>query len=630
MSDMLSIGSSALQAYQTALNVISQNITNANTPGYVRQAVNLQNVASSALPNANTGDGVEVQSVVNLSDQFLQQQLVADSSSYNRINTFQGYASQVDSALSDSSAGLATPLQNFFTALNSLSASPTSTATRQSLLSSAQSLVSTFNSLQQQLTGLNSQISGSVTSTVSQINGYATQLAQLNTSIAQATVQGNGQAPNDLIDQRSELLQNLAADIGVTTSTNADGSINVYTANGQPLVLDGSANSLSVQPDAFGENQDIVLKSGSGSSVITSQISGGNLGGLLDAQREVIDPAMNQLGQLAVTLADAVNGQNAAGMTQYGTLGGDIFTAPTVAVTGASGNTGSATVSATVSATGQLSADDYLLTYNGSGWSMVDQSTGASVALSGAGTAASPLSGAGLNLVISGTPAAGDQYLVQPTRFAAGSLQMAITDPGLIAAASPVQTAAASANTGTGTIGDATVVDAQNPNLLSTSTIQFTSADTYSVNGSGSYTYSSGGNITVNGVQVQISGAPAAGDSFTISANSGSSSDNTNAQLLAGIANQTLLGGGLNTISSANAAMVSQFGSVAQQANNQLSAETAIQTQDQNQNSSVSGVNLDEEAANMMQFQQAYQAAAQVIATSSTLFSSLLTALQST
>jgi flagellar hook-associated protein 1 FlgK len=315
-------------------------------------------------------------------------------------------------------------------------------------------------------------------------------------------------------------------------------------------------------------------------------------------------------------------------MNQYGQLGGNIFTAPTVSVTAAGGNSGSATVSASIADSSQLGAANYLLQYNGSSWNLLNQSSGASVALSGSGTTASPLSGAGMQIVIGGTPAAGDQFLVQPTQFAAAALSTAITDPALIAAAAPVQTAAGTANTGSATIGAATVSDAGNPNLLSTSTIQFTSPTSYSINGAGSYSYSSGGNISVNGVQVQISGIPAAGDSFTISANSGSSSDNSNAELMADIANQTLMNGGLNTLNSANAAMVSQFGAQAQQAQQQLGAETAIRNQDQSQFASVSGVNLDEEAASMMQFQQAYQAAAQIIATSDTLFQSLVSALQ--
>ena len=629
MSDMLSIGSSALLAYRAALNTVSQNIANANTPGYTREAVNLQAVTGVTLPDGTLGGGVEVQSVQRLSDQFITQQLVSDDSSYNRINTYQTYASQVDSTLSNSSAGLATPMQGFFAALNSLGSDPGSTATRESLLTSAQTLTATFNSLQQQLAGMDSQVAGSIGTTVTQINGYASQLAQLNLNISRATSQGNGQAPNDLLDQRDQLLRNMASDIGISTTTNTDGSVNVFVANGQALVLGGSANSLSVQPDTFGQEQDIVLNGSGASQVVTGQVSGGSIGGLLDAQREVIDPAMNQLGKLAVTLSTAMNAQNAKGMDQNGQLGGNFFTPPAVAVTAAGTNTGNASVSASITSTSQLSGDDYLLKYDGTNWSLVDRSTNASVALSGNGTAASPLTGAGLQIVIGGgAAAAGDQFLVQPTHDAAGSLQVAVTDPAKIAAAAPVQTTAGTANSGTASISSAVVVDPTNPNLLSTSTIAFTSATTYSINGAGSFAYSSGASIAVNGVQVQINGTPAAGDSFTLSANTGSSSDNSNAQLMANIANQTLLNGGVDTLSSANAAMVSQFGAQAQQAQTQLTAETSIRTQDQSTRDSESGVNLDEEAASMMQFQQAYQAAAQVIATSNTLFQSLLTALQ--
>jgi flagellar hook-associated protein 1 FlgK len=627
MSDMLSIGSSALLAYRTALNVVSQNIANANTPGYSRERVDLQNVPGVALSGGTVGNGVQVQTVQRLGDGFMQAQLVADDSSYNRINTFQTYASQVDGSLSDSNAGLAAPLQNFFTALGSL-ASGASTASRQALLSSAQSLSATFNSLQQQLSGLDGQISAGVSSTVSQVNGYAAQLAQLNTAISKATAQGSGQPPNDLLDQRDQMLRNLASDIGISTTTSSDGSVNVFVANGQALVLGGSANSLSVQPDSFGQNQDIVLDSGSTKQVITGQVSGGSLGGLLDSRRELIDPAMNQLGLLAVSLSSAINAQNAQGIDQSGQLGGNIFTPPAVTVAAAGGNSGSATVSASISSASGLGASDYLLSYGSGGWTMVDRSSGASVALSGNGSAANPLSGAGMSIVISGTPAAGDQYLVQPTHNAAAAIGMATSDPARIAAAAPMQATAASANTGSASIGTPQVVNASASGLLSTSVIQFTSANSYTINGAGSYSYSSGSPITVNGVQVQISGTPAAGDSFTLSANSGSSGDTSNAQSMANIASKTLLNGGADTLSSANAAMVSSFGSLAQQSQSQLSAETSIRTQNQSQRDSVSGVNLDEEAASMMQFQQAYQAAAQVIATSNTLFQSLMSAMQ--
>jgi flagellar hook-associated protein 1 FlgK len=626
MSDMLSIGSSALLAYRTALDVVSQNIANANTPGYSRQRVDLASVPGVTLPSGTVGNGVQVQTVQRLDSGFLQQQLVSDDSGYSRISSYQGIAAQADSLLSGSSGGLAQPLQSFFSALNSLGSGASSSATRQALLGSAQTLSATFNSLQQQLGSLDGQIGSGISSTVTQINGYAAQLAKLNVGIAQATAQGNGQPPNDLLDQRDQLLRNLGSAVGISTTTGADGTVNVFLANGQALVLGGSANSLAVQADAYGQNQDVMLLSGSNRNIITGQLSGGSLGGLLDARREVVDPAMNQLGQLAVSLASAVNAQHAKGMDQYGQLGGAFFTPPTVAVSANAGNGGSASIAASISDASQISSSDYIARYDGSSWSLVDRSSGASVALSGSGTAADPLKGAGLSLVISGTPAAGDQFLVQPTHFAAANLQVAITDPARIAAAAPVQVSAAAGNTGSASVGSVTVSDPGNAQLLSTSTIVFTSATTYTVNGGAPATYVSGGGISVNGVQLQLSGTPAAGDSFTLSANQGSSSDGSNAMALAGISSQTLLGG-TDTLSSANAALVSRVGTQAQQAQSQLGAETALRNQDQGQRDSISGVNLDEEASSLMQFQQAYQAAAQVISTSNTLFQSLLSAL---
>ena len=627
MSDMLSIGTSALLAYRNALNVVSHNIANANTDGYSRERVDLQAVPGAASTTGTIGDGVTVQSVQRISNSFVQAQLVTDDASYNRINTYQTYASQADAALSDSSAGLASPLQGFFDSLNSLASTPTSSSTRQGVLYAAQTLSSTFNNLQSQLASLDSQIAGSTATTVSQINAYAKQLAQLNTAISQATAQGNGQAPNDLLDQRDQLLRNIGSDIGITSTSNADGSVNVFLGSGQALVLGSNANSLSLQADAYGQKQDVVLNSGNSKSIITSQVSGGSLGGLLDAQRELIDPAISQLGKLAVTLASAVNAQNAKGMDQYGQLGGALFSVPPPAVTASSANTGSGSVSASIADASQLSGSDYVLKYNGSGWSMTDAASGASIALSGDGSAANPLTGAGLSIVTGGTPAAGDQFLVRPTYGAAGSIAVTTSDPGKVAAAAPVQVKAGGGNSGAARVGGVTVSDAGNASLLATSVIQFTSATTYSVNGAGSYAYTSGTPISVNGVQLQLSGTPAAGDSFTVSANSGGSGDNSNATLLAGIANQTLLNGGVDTLASANASLVSTVGAQAQQATAQLSAQTAIRSQDQSTRDSASGVNLDEEAASLMQFQQAYQAAAQVISTSNTLFQSLLSAL---
>ena len=624
MSDMLSIGSSALQAYRTALNVVSNNIANANTPGYSRERIDLQAQNGVTTTIGSIGTGVNIQGVQRITDSYAQAQLVGASSSYNRINTLQAYSSQLDSLLSDSNSGLSGPLQSFFADLNSLGSNPSSTAVRQTLLTDAGSLSSAFNGLQQQFDSMSQQLDSSVSGAVGQVNGYATQLAQLNLQISQASAQG--QTPNALLDQRDQLLQNIAANVGISTIPNADGSVNVFIASGQPLVLGTTANALSVQPDAYGQSQDIVLSNGGTKSVVTSQLSGGTIGGIMDFKREVLQPASDQLGQLALGLSSAINAQHAQGMDQYGQLGGAFFSVPAPQVSAASTNTGTGGVSASITNLGSLSADDQVLSYNGSSWTMTDASTGVQTALTGAGTAASPLTGGGLQLVLGGTAAAGDKFLVQATRYAAGGLALAISDPARVAAASPVQTKASVGNTGSSTVSAATITNAADPNLLAATTIQFTSGSTYSINGAGSYSFSSGSPISLNGWQIRISGTPASGDSFTVSANAAGSGDASNAKGLAAVINKAFLNGGNDTLATANAALVSKVGAQAQQAGVQLSAQTAIQSQAQTAVASVSGVNLDEEASDMMRFQQAYQAAAQVVSTSNTLFQSLLQA----
>ncbi len=630
MSDMLGIGKSALLSYQTALNTISHNIANANTPGYTRERTNFSPLPGQLTTAGIVGNGVYVNSVTRVSDSFLKGQLLTDSSNSGRIDTFQTFTSQVDTWLSDANTGLSKPLQGFFDAMNGVSANPSSSAARQTLLQSAQSLSSSLNGMQSQLNGLDDEVVSSMSDAVASVNSDASQIAQLNQQILQLQGQtANGQPPNDLLDQRDQLVQNLAGQIGITTTTETNGFVDVFTASGQPLVLGSSANTLSLQNDQYGNSGEIILNTAGGQKMdITPQVSGGTIGGLMDFRREVLNPAIDQIGRMAVALSDAVNTQQAAGMDQYGQLGGPMFSTPSVPVSGSSGNGGTASVSATVSDPNQLGTGDYLLTQTAGGWTLTDQATGALVPLAGAGTVASPLTGAGLQIVLGGGAAnVGDKFLIQPTRYAAGEISTVITDPAKIAAALPVQTSPSLANTGNAAISNLQVVDATDPALLTTVQIQFPTATTYTINGGAPQAYVSGSAITVNGWSVQISGTPGIGDTYTVKANNAGSSDNGNAVLMAGIFSQKIIGGGTDTLSAANGALVSGVGGQAQQASAQLAAQTALTNQDTAARNSVSGVNLDEEAAALTQFQQAYQASAQVIAVANSLFQTLITAI---
>lgn len=627
MSDLLGIGSSALLAYRSALNVVGQNVANANTAGYSRQRVDLQARSLSGGSGAG-GNGVEVRSVQRLSDQFLFDRLVGQDSSLARISTLSAQAAQLDTWLSGSDTGLSQPLQNFFDAVNGLSAGASSSAARQVVLSSASALSSRLAELQNNFNLADRDVDARLADAGSQINALASQVATLNERIAQATSANAGQLPNDLIDQRELALRSLADQVGIETSTTDDGSVNVTLGSGQALVLGSRAATLSVAPDAYGRPRELVLNSGGVPVTVTRQLSGGALGGLLDFRREVLEPAVNQLGAMAAALASAVNAQHAEGMDQYGQMGGNLFTMPAGTVTPARSNSGSASVGATIAEVSGLGAQDYTLSYNGSGWQISDAATGTAIGLSGSGTADDPLRANGISLVVSGSAQPGDRFLVQPTRNAAGQVKLAISDPARIAAASPLRTSAAAGNSSLSSIGAPAVLDAGNPRLLQTATIRFTSATHYSIDGAGDYTLADDGRIAINGWSVKLSGVAASGDSFTLSRNDGTSGDNANALALAGIADRGLLSGGRNTLAAANSALVSKVGSQAAQASSQLGAQTALSTQTQAERDSVSGVNLDEEAADLIRFQQAYQAAAQIVSTANTLFDSLLSAIR--
>ena len=345
---------------------------------------------------------------------------------------------------------------------------------------------------------------------------------------------------------------------------------------------------------------------------------------LLAARSTLIDPLRNQLGQLATTIAQTVNTQQGFGVDLNGALGKNLFSFTGPQAVASSANTDATTLSVSISNLGALTSDSYKLTYSGGAYTLTRVSDGTAVPTTGAGTAVSPLVADGLNLVLSATPASGDQFLLQPTAAAGGSLQVVLTNTSQIAAAGAVRTAAAGTNAGNGTISAGTVTDPTDPNLFTTTTIAFTSATTYSVNGAGSFTFTPGGNINLNGWQAQIRGAPAVGDSFTVQRNTGAAGDNRNALALSKIQDQGVLGNGTVSITGALSSLITGIGTVSQQANVQQSAQAAINTQAQQSVQSASGVNLNEEAASLLQWQQAYQAAAQALKIGNSLIDTLL------
>ena len=631
MADLLSTSVSGLLAFQQALDVTSNNISNAATTGYSVETANLAEQPGQYTGSGYIGSGVEVQSVTRAYSAQLTQQVRTSQSSYSSYNTLATQAQQIDNMLSDSSTGLSASLQSFVNALQSVSTSPTSTAARQALLGQGQALAQQLQSYDTQISQYGSQLESQISSDVSQINTLAANIANLNQQIAAATA--GGQSPNQLLDQRGTLIDQLSKYVSVQTVPQANGSEDIYIGNGQALVSGGVAQQLTTIPGAYDPTQlDVGITNSSGVTDLTHEMSGGELGGLLSARSQLLTPAQNALGRISVAVATLINQQQQSGMTLSGTAGQPMFTIGGVQVLPDSGNTGTAAVSAIRTSPGQLTTDNYELKYSGGTWQLTDLATGQQVAMTGGGSTASPYSAAGMSLVVSGTPAANDSFLIEPTAGATAGFSMQLTDPSQVAAASLVQASAGASNTGTGVVSSASVT---NPASYTgnTYTVSFTSPTAYTVTEKGvtapvaSGTYTSGTPITFGSQQLTLTGTPAANDTFTVSPNSAANTgDNSNVLAMINALSARSLDGGTTSVSGAADNLVSQVGVLTQAAQNNAAAQKTVNQEATTARSNATGVNLVQQAADMLRYQQAYQAMAQVISMSNQMFTSLIQA----
>src|SRR5579883_1959925 len=632
MADLLSTSVSGLLAFQQALDVTSNNIANASTPGYSVERANLVEAPGQSTGIGFIGSGVDVQSITRTYNEFLAQQVRGSQASYSSSNTLATQAAQIDNMLSSSSTGLTATLQGFVNSLQTVASSPTSTAARQALLNQAQALAQQLTSYDSQISQYGSQLESQLSGDVAQINTMTANIASLNQQIA--TQSASGQTPNQLMDQRDQLITQLSKYVSVQTVTESSGAMDVYIGTGQALVTGGTASKLTTVAGAYDPSQlGIPISGGGGTAAdITSEISGGELGGLLSARTQVLDPARNAIGQVSVAVATIVNQQQQSGMDLTGQQGQPMFSVGGVQVLPDTSNTGSASLSVTRSSLSALTTDDYKLQFAGGAWKLTDVTTGQSVPMTGSGTAASPFQAAGLSIVTSGAPASGDSFLIQPTAAATAGFAVSLTSPSQIAAASLVQGTAGAANTGGATVSSASIT---NPSawVSDTYTLTFGAGNSYRVTNSGgtqvaSGTYTSGTPITFQGAELALSGTPAAGDTFTVGPNSpANTGDNSNLLAMADALSASALNGNTTSVTGAANALISQIGVITQQAQNNATAQQTANQQATTALNNASGVNLDKEAANMLQYQQAYQAMAQVIQASQQMFTSLISAI---
>jgi flagellar hook-associated protein 1 FlgK len=418
----------------------------------------------------------------------------------------------------------------------------------------------------------------------------------------------------------------LSSLVGASTVVQADGNMTVTIGNGQSLVVGTRAFQLTTVNSAeVPEQTDVAYVAGNSTVALTPQtLSGGSLGALLAFRAGALTESRNELGRIAAGIAETFNAQHVLGQDLNGALGTNFFTAPVGSATANTANTGNAVLNVAIVGASALTASDYRLVYTGAAYQLTRLSDGTQTSY-----ATLPQTVDGITLqVASGSMNAGDSFYVEPTRYTARNLSVAISDPTKIAAAAPMRTGAG-ANMGTGAISAGVVNPPVNANLQQPVTITFTSATTFSVTGVGTgnpvgVAFTAGQPITYNGWTVSISGAPQTGDTFTVGPNNNGVSDNRNAALLADLQSKPILSGSTATYQQTYAQLASSVGSQTRDMQIAADAQEAIATRAKETQQSMSGVNLDEEAANLMRYQQAYQAAGKVIQVASTLFDTIL------
>ncbi|MFK8029904.1 MAG: flagellar hook-associated protein FlgK [Gammaproteobacteria bacterium] len=625
MADVLLTSLSALLSSQRALATTGHNIANFNTPGYSRQRVELGTRIADIGGSGAVGNGVQVMNITRSYDAYLAGSLRDTQSTFNRLDAFHSLSTSIDNLLSDQNAGLAPSMQAFFGAAQDVANDPTSLPARQVFLSQADSIADRFQTVAGRFEDIESEMSARLQQEVDDIEGLAQSIANLNEEIVGASI-GTG-APNDLLDSRDRLIDELSTKINISTTVQSDGSVNVQAGNGQTLVTGREATPISVGNDAENPTRlTIVLGSGLDQTDISSSVSGGTLGGIMDFRREVLDPARNEVGRIALAFAAAVNNQQSVGMDLNGNIGMDMFQTSEPAVVASLSNSGSGDVTAGIADVGALTGVDYNLSFSGGAYTLSRADTNEPVTMTGSGTTADPFVADGVSFEVSGTPAEGDSFLVRPTYNAAASLQNVLESPSGVAAAAPLTTLAGIDNTGSGQIVAGAISNPDNPGLLSTTVIEFTSPTTFSINGAGSFPYTENQSINVNGASFELSGSPATGDTFTIDSNAGGVGDNSNMLAIANLQSVGILDGGSSSLVSSIGQLVAEVGSTTRQTGNSLDAQGTLLNQSLERRESISGVNLDEEAANMLRYQQAYEAAAQMITVADSMFATLLNA----
>ena len=636
------IGQTALSASYAALQTASNNIANANTKGYSRQQVQLADSPSHFTGSGFIGSGVSVVTVSRSYDKFLTGQALATTSTSAADAARQDKLTQLESVFPIGESGVGSAAGQFLNAFVDVANNPSDSSARQVVLSRAQELGLRFAAAGSQLTSLQMGVSQDVNTTVATVNSAVAEVARLNQQIA--SLKGTGAEPNQLLDQRDQLITQIGQAVNVTTIDADDGSIGLFVGGGQSLVLGSNVSILKAVADGFDPSRvQLGLTSGARTQIIPpASLSGGSLAGLLRFQNDDLTTARNLLGQMATAISGAVNTQQSLGLDlgRPAGAGAPVFSVGAPRVLPAATNNGTARVGVTIAQAAGVEASDYLMSFDGSQYSVTRLSDQKAVAGSPFAAADLALGVAveGMTIQLSGgTASPGDRFLLQPVATAAENMQSVLARTDGLAAASPFAGSTAVDNTGTAAIASLTAVDPAYDRSL-TAVIRFNSASgDYdwslddaggSSTAAGSGTWVPGTPIALNGFELQLSGVPRSGDRLTVAPTVAVVANNGNAVALAAMAGRPIVGVGSGSpgadITDAYASALANIGVRVQAVKTSAGISSAAATEAATAKSNGAGVNLDEEAAKLIQYQQSYQAAAKILQVAQTIFQSML------
>lgn len=667
MADLLSIGLSGLAASKTQLSITGHNIANVNTPGYSRQDATQATRSPQFSGAGYIGSGTTLVDVRRTYSEFLTSQLRSSTSLNRDVEAYKSQIDQLDSLLAGTTTGITPSLQKFFSALQTAAEDPANIPARQLVLAEAEGLARRFNTVYDRLSEQNNFTNKQMAAATDQVNRLAGSIGSLNEAIAIAAA--NGKQPNDLLDARDEAVRQLSGYIGVTVVPQDDSSFNVFIGSGQPLVVGSKVARLEVVPGQGDPNRhEVQFISGGSRQGITSQITGGELGGLIRYREEVLDSTMNSLGRLALSVSDQVNAQLGQGLDLKGQVGSALFgnyNDPAVAklrVNAFVGNSNAQPLM-NITDTSVLTTSDYLMEYDGSSYKVrrLSDNQLMTVAENPVGTLSfTDKNGRdqGFQVVLGNpAPTAGDKFSLQPTRRGASDIKATLDQADQLAFAAPVRAQSTLQNSGTGAIGQPNLLSAPSPIDPAALAAAFEGL-TLTYDGSGltlptpapaglvlsPSTVTAGQTNTLNltlttgtapneqqySFEFTLSGRPAAGDTFTFNYNQSGVSDNRNALKLVDLQSKQTVGvtagiaGSGFSFTDGYGELVERVGTLTAQARMDSEATGAILKQATDNRDSLSAVNLDEEAANLIKFEQYYNASAQIIQVARSLFDTLI------